>query len=398
MRRVGLPISYSFGNLLVRKTTTLLTILVVAAVVGVFAWMVGFNESLNESLSFASDRAKLIVLKRGATAEGNSAIPIDEYKNLSQLDDVARDSETKTRLESPELLTQVQLPRRSDAAATKANVAVRGVTDIAFKVHRNVRLTEGRVFSTAEPEVIVGRKASMQFGGIAPGDSIELGYGGNRSYRVVGVFIADGGPMESEIWGYLPSLQNAYQRTQYSSVSLRLADEAAAKTVIARVEGPAIQLAAKTEADYWQEQSRLINVYLMITQTLVGIMSLAAVFSIANTMFSSVAGRSRELAMLRTIGFPRWAIIRSIIWEAVFLSLLGGAVGCIGCWVWLRFVGATKDMFGASTFTTLAFEIRLTPWIIGLSMALVCVVAVIGAVTPALRASRIDVVTALREA
>ena len=57
---MALPLSYNWRNLFVRKTTTIMTILVIAAVVGVFAWLLGFRDALSKSLSFASDRQKLI--------------------------------------------------------------------------------------------------------------------------------------------------------------------------------------------------------------------------------------------------------------------------------------------------------------------------------------------------
>jgi putative ABC transport system permease protein len=394
---IALPLTYHWRNLFVRKTTTVLTVLVVTAVVGVFAWMAGFAQALDRSLSFASDSGKLIVLKRGATAEGNSAIPIEEFNRLAQLDEVARDPAGGGPLQSPEMLVQVSLPRVRDGGATHANVAVRGVTEAALKVHRNVR-PAGPFLSTGGLDVVVGQKASEQFAGLRVGDVVKLGFGGQRVFRVVGCFSADGGPMESEIWAYLPALMNAYNRSMYSSVSLRLRDGVDPARVVEKIEGPAIQLAARTERDYWQEQSRFIRVYLMITRILVGIMSLAAVFSIANTMFSSVAGRTRELAMLRTIGFPRYEILLSVVIESLFLAVLGGLLGCAGCAAWLWLAGGAKDMFGASTFTVLAFDIRLTPWIVLYALALVGGVAVVGALTPALRASRLDVVTALREA
>lgn len=394
---MALPVSYSWRNLLVRKTTTLLTVLVVAAVVGVFAWMSGFAGSLDRSLAFASDTGKLIVMKRGATAESNSAIPIDEYARLSQLDEVARDPQSGDLLQSPEMLVQVSLPRLRDGGKTNANVAVRGVTEAALKVHLGVRL-DGPMFSTSEPQVIVGRKAAEQFGGLRVGDVINLGYGGNRGYRVVGTFSANGGPMESEVWGYLTSLLNSYNRSMYSSCSLRLKEGADPEAVIDKIEGPSIQLTARTEKDYWDEQAGLIRVYLMITRILVAIMSGAAVFSIANTMYASVAGRTRELAMLRTIGFPRRDILFGVVGEAVLLAAAGGALGCAACVAWLELAGNTKDMFGRTTFTTMAFEIRLTPWIVAWSMGLVCIVAVVGALFPAVRASRVNVMQALREA
>ncbi len=393
---MALPISYNWKNLFVRKTTTLLTCLVIGVVVGVFAWMLGFRGALTRSLSFASDRSKLIVLKQGATSETNSAIQPEEYNRLTQVQEIEVDP-VVGRLLSPEMLVQVSLPRRSDGGRTFANVAVRGVTEQAFKVHRNVRPLDGATITSGQMEVLVGVQASRQFGGLEIGRTLRLGYAGNREYKIVGFFSADGGPMESEIWGPLTTLMNSYNRTLYSSVNLRLAPAADPDKVVAFIKGPSVDLNAQTEPDYWFEQSRNIRIYLTIVGVLVGIMSAAAVFSIANTMFAAVAGRSREFAMLRTIGFSRGQILTSVVIEAVFLSMLGGALGCLGCEAWLRTVGNTKDMFGQSTFTTMGFQITLGWQVVATALGLVGGVAVLGSLFPAYRASRIGVVEALRE-
>lgn len=391
---MGLPISYHWRNLLVRKTTTLLTILVVAVVVGVFTWMMGFASSLTRSLAVASDETKLLILKRGATAESNSAIPIEDFNRLNQLSAIVRDEDNNPLL-SPEMMAQVSLPRERDGGATFANVAVRGVTAAAFKVHRNVKLL-GKGFTTGRREVVVGQAAAKQFAGLNVGDTIGLGYGSDRGYKVVGHFSAGGGPMESEIWGYLPSLMNAYNRKTYSCASLRLSDDADSAAAIERIRGPAIQLEAKTERQYWQAQSAGIRRYLTVAYALVAIMSVAAIFSIANTMFSTVAGRTREVAMLRTIGYSQWRILTGFVFESILLTTVGGIVGCLACVAWLGLVGSTKDMFGATNFTTLAFEIRVTPGIVLWSLLSVVAVGVIGSLIPAFRAARAPVVSALR--
>jgi len=394
---LALPLVYHWRNLFVRKTTTLLTVLVLAAVVGVFTWMLGFSDSLTRSLSTASDPMKIIMLKRGATSESNSAIPVDEYAKLNQLTEIARDPKSGQPLLSPEMMVQVSLPRVRDGGKTWGNVALRGVTEAAFAVHRNVKPT-GRMFSLGSREVLVGLAAAKQFAGLKEGQTIELGYSADRAYTIVGYFSADGGPMESEIWGYLPSLLNAYNRSMYSSASLRLMDGADPEKVIEKIKGPAIQLEAQTESQYWQQQSRNVTNYLLITRLLVGVMSLAAVFSIANTMFAMVAGRTREIAMLRTMGYSGRHILTGFVLEAVLLSLMGGSIGCLACLGWLWFVGNTKDMFGASTFTTLAFEIHLTPDTILWALASVTAVGVVGALIPAIRAADTEVIRAIREA
>jgi putative ABC transport system permease protein len=393
---MSLPLSYHCRHLLVRRSATVLTILVVAAVTAVFGWMLSFRKSLEGSLAVAGDPQKIIVLKAGATAESNSAIAVEDVGRLSQVAEAEIDPVSGQAVASPEAVVQVQLPRLRDGGATAANVAVRGVTANALKVHRNVRLL-GPMFSEGGREVIVGLATARQFKGLRIGDTINLGYSGNRGFKVVGFFTADGGPMESEIWGYLPALMNAYNRTLYSSVSMRLRAGADPAAAIRQIEGPAIQLSAQTEYGYWQRQARLIRVYLATAGLLVAVMCVAAVFSIANSMFSAVAGRVREIAMLRTIGFGPRQILVGFLLESALLSLVGGVLGCLACALWLSASGGTKDMFGAETFTTLAFQIRLVPSVIAtILLAIVCV-GVLGAIVPAVRAARLGVVSALRQ-
>src|SRR6185503_17864678 len=160
---MALPLTYNWKNLFVRKTTTLITCLIIATVVAVFSWLLGFVWALRGSLSFANDRAKIIALKLGATSETNSAIAPEDYNKLGQLTGLAT-NDAGEPLKSPEMVVQVSLPRLADKGDTFANVAVRGVTDMAFLVHPSVRITDGRRFNQGQMEAIVGAQAAHQFG------------------------------------------------------------------------------------------------------------------------------------------------------------------------------------------------------------------------------------------
>jgi len=393
---MALPLTYNWKNLFVRKTTTVLTCLIIAAVVGVLTWLVGFKTSLDRSLSYASDPSKIIVLKQGATSETNSAIAPEDYNKLTQLQSLALDAAGEP-LKSPEMVVQVSLPRKRDNGVTFANVAVRGVTDTAFAVHPNIRPLGPR-FGQGQLEIIVGVQAAKQFGGLEVGDIVNLGYGGNRGYKVVGHFSANGAPVESEIWGPLTVLMSGYNRAMYSSVSLRLRQGTDAKAVVDEIKGPAIEMTAQTESDYWTEQTGNIRIYMVIVGVLVGIMSIAAIFAIANTMYASVAGRTREIAMLRTIGFTPNQVLIGFLYESIFLSLIGGVLGLIACAAWLKVAGNTKDMFGSNTFTTMGFEIQLGPVIVVEALTAVVTVGLLGALFPAWRASKLQVIQAMRQA
>src|SRR5262245_61419599 len=182
---MALPLKYHWRNLFVRKTTTLLTIALVAIVIGTLCWLLGFAAALQSTLAMASDERKLIVIQRGALSESNSAIPPDDFNKLSQLNDAAPDPRAPGALVSPEMVVQVSLPRLSDPHRSLANVCVRGVLpEKAREVHPTLQLVEGREFSTGAPEVIVGAGAAKQFGGLNLGDRVKLGFAGNRDYTV----------------------------------------------------------------------------------------------------------------------------------------------------------------------------------------------------------------------
>jgi putative ABC transport system permease protein len=393
---MALPLSYHWRSVFVRKTTSGLTVLVIAAVVATLGWLLGFGAALRGSLAVANDEHKLLVLRRGADSETSSALPVEDFNKLTQLGAIATDPTTSEPLISGEVLVQVLLPRLRDGGKTTANVAVRGVSEQAFRVHRAMHL-EGQSFSTGGQEVIVGVKAASQFAGLKIGDLLRLGYSGQRDYKVVGYFTAAGGPLESEVWGYRPSIMSAYNRAAFSSASVLLRDDADPRQAIEQVEGPAIGLSAKTEPEYWAAQTKNIYAYIGIVSGLVIIMALAAVLCVANTMFATVAGRTREIAMLRTIGFSGRQILSGFVLEAVLLGLLGGVLGCLACAAWLALVSHTKDMVGRTNFVSLAFDIRMTPLTIAVTLLAVVIVGAGGALFPAWRAGRTEVVSALRE-
>jgi ABC-type antimicrobial peptide transport system permease subunit len=99
--------------------------------------------------------------------------------------------------------------------------------------------------------------------------------------------------------------------------------------------------------------------------------------------------------MLRTIGFGRFSILASFLFE----SLLICGAGCLtGIAASFSFDGSRKDFLSDATWTVLAYELRITPEIVGAAIGVSLFVGLIGGMAPALRASRVKVIEALRKA
>ena len=112
-------------------------------------------------------------------------------------------------------------------------------------------------------------------------------------------------------------------------------------------------------------------------------------------MYTAVAARARDVATLEALGFGGSAVLVSVIFEALFLSVLGGVIGAIGAW--LAFDGYRTATMNWQTFSQVAFAFDVTPQLMGGAIVYAVAIGLIGGLFPAIRAARIPVSVALRE-
>jgi putative ABC transport system permease protein len=389
---MALPLYYNWRNLMRRRLSTALTFVVVAVVVFVLSVLLSFAAGIHASLAATGSSANLLALKAGATSESTSILFPEDVGKLVQTPGLATD-ESGRQLLSPELCLQSSIPRAVNG--TPANVAVRGVDEVAFAVHRELRIIEGRTFAPGALEVIVGRAARDRYANLHLGGEVALGRLSNRLFQVVGVFQADGGALESEIWAPRGALADSFNRRFVSSVILRLDDPSAANAAREYIVGPTVQLEAKTETAYYEELSKKTREIVVLTTVLIGIMAIGAAFAVANTMYTTVDARRREIAMLRTLGFQPSAIVTAVLVEALMVCTTACAAGLA---LSLLVNGSRQDFLSDATWTVLAYELRITPTILLSSLAVSTLVGVAGALAPAARASRTHIIEALRKA
>lgn len=390
---MALPLVYNWRNLFVRKLSTTLTFFVVAVVVFVLSVLLSFAEGIRASLNASGSSRNVLVVAQGATAESTSILMPEEVNRVTQTPGVARDAAGNLLL-GPEVCVQTSIPRLGPEGAL-ANVGVRGVDPVAFDIHTDVRLIEGRRFDPGALEVIVGVAARQRYAGLELGGELSLGRLANRKFRVVGVFAAGGGALESEIWASRTIMMDVYDRRLVSSVAMRMEEGSATQDAIAYVQGPSVGLQAKTETAYYEELAKKTREIVILATILVGIMAIGAVFAVANTMYAAVDGRKREIAMLRTVGFSRRAVISAFVLESLLVCVPACLLGVAAS---LLVSGAKQDFLSDATFTVLAYELTVTKGIFALSLGLAIAVAVFGSLAPAVKAARTRVIEALRKA
>jgi putative ABC transport system permease protein len=361
----------------------------IAGVVGVLVSILAMVGGLSQMMSSTERADRAIVVSTGASFETLSNITREATQTISDAPGIKHGSDGKP-LASAETLAIVRLPLKR--GGDSGNVSLRGVSEAGFGVRPEIQLVEGRLFGSAVREVIVGRTLQRQFRDLDLGKQILLR---GAEWTVVGVFESHGDPHEAEMITGAETLQSTFERNTFQSVAVLLESaDSFAQFKAGLTSNPALSVDAMREADYYRQQSQAFSRLLSIVAYLIGgIMAVGAVFGALNAMYSAVSTRAVEIATLRVLGFGASAVIVSVFAESLLLAILGGAAG--GCFAWLMFNGHAVSTNGGG-LTQLSVPLAVDLNLIGFGVLWACIIGMIGAAFPAIRAARAPLAAALR--
>lgn len=382
---MALPLLYNWRSLSRRPTRALLTALGIGLAVFVSVLMLALATGLSRSIRQTGHPLNVLVLTRGAETMEFSALDRRVLDPLRFSAHVAeRDGQ---RLASPEVYftSLVQVAGRADTAQG----LIRGVLlPAALAMHEQVRVTEGR-WPGAPGEIMAGPLAATKLGAgeadVAVGRTLRFE---GAEWRVVGRFAAPGTAFESEIWGPLDDLMVAARRTELSAVVLRARDAAALDELLFDFDTRSdVLVQARRETDYYAAYAASFRPVQTMVYAMTGMLVLGGVFIGMNTLFAAVAGRVREVGVLRTLGFKRADILFALFLEALAPAVAGGAVASL---LALGLNGlALRIPMGA-------FRFQVDAPLVGAGILLSLGIGLLGAAWPLLRASQIKVVDAIR--
>ncbi len=386
-----IPIKYNVRNLRVRWVTTSLTILGTGLVVASSCVLFGMVDGLRQSLRVSGDPLDLIVLRKGSQNETGSNL------DASKLADVAAMKGIATLDGKPMCAGEIlNIPVCERSNGTRANLIIRGVDPASAALRPEFKILEGgRMFVPGRDECIVAKPISGRFKGTRLGETLKCGE--KEGYKVVGIFTSAGGAAESEVWTDRRDLERNTGRTgSVSAIQLRASTAADRDAIQAQLQsGSQFGMLAKRESDYFAGQ-QTTGIFLLVVGTVIAVcLSVGAMFAAANTMFAAVKSRTREIGTLRALGFSRTDVLISFLGESVLLCSLGGLLG------WLATIPMTSLTFGTSDYDSFAektIAFRFGPLVFAVAFAMTMAMGVFGGLFPALRAVKLDVIKALREA
>jgi ABC-type antimicrobial peptide transport system permease subunit len=230
---------------------------------------------------------------------------------------------------------------------------------------------------------------------LVPGDTFSLG---PRKWVVVGVMKSAGKTFDSEVWAKRKVVGEMLRKDTRSTVVVRVADgldpEQVAKDITANFKTPPIQ--ARTEKAYFDSLNSTNESFLWGVIAVAVLIAVGGIFGVMNTMFAAIAQRTRDIGVLRLLGFARWQILVSFFLESLLLALIGGGLGCaLGSLAngW----SATSQLSsntggGKSIVLIMVVDARILGVGLGFSLVMGC----IGGLLPALSAIRLRVLDSLR--
>ncbi len=390
-RQTGAMVRANLFSLRRRVAISLSMVLSVALVVAVLAGFLAMARGFEAALTGAGSPLVAVVLGGGTNQETGSDLPASAIRTImamgSTLGVVA--GKDGAPLASRELVVPVEV----DTGGTARTLALRGMDGDGPLIRDGVTVSAGRLVAPGTREILVGDRLAAEYAGFAVGDGVRLG---PVTWTVAGHFSAGGSAFESEIWGDLDAVRAAFDRAgEVQSLRLRLRRPEALATLNDALEGiAATPLLAVSEAElYGAEAGRTASLIRLFGWPLALLMAIGATAGALNTMMSSVSDRTVEIATVRALGFSRFAAFLATWCEAVSLAAIGAGAGVAASM--LAFNGWQASTVGANN-ASMGFTLAVTPDVMLTTGLLGLAIGIVGGALPALAASRLPLLAALR--
>ncbi|HEY7305722.1 MAG TPA: ABC transporter permease [Bryobacteraceae bacterium] len=386
---MAIPVSYNLRNLIVRKTTTIMTAAGIAMTVAVLLAVLGLVSGLQSAFANTGDPLHVLVMRKGGNAELTSLVTQQQFQTIKVFPGIAAGPDGQP-MASLEVVSVINLP--SVDSPEGMNVTLRGLSTRGVQM-RHLKIIAGRWFHPGEREVTVGKGIAKRYPNAQLGKQLRFGKG---LWTVVGVMDGGDSAVNSEIFADGPQVASDFNRPDtYSSALLQATDEVTTAALVQSLKDDRrLNVTAMSEKDYYAEQTISSRPIQFLGFFVCIIMAVGSCFAAMNTMYAAVARRAKEVGTLRILGFTRGSILLSFFVESLLLSLIGGILACL---VVLPLNNVTTALGNFVTFSETSFNFRIGPDVMVIGILFSLILGALGGLLPARQAARKEILTALRE-
>lgn len=409
----------------------------------------GSTDEIFSNLGFA-DATDLETQEGVLKIDGKPMVSRETYLNVVQpINDPKPGRPTRRFLQvrgvdEPEMSAKVHGMKLQDGSQWFSDAGVREITK-GGETAIEVVLGHGIAMDLGQDRKADAVAAAKHKERLDVGDLFDVG---GRQWIVTGVMESTGSLYDSEVWTkqsqigalfgkpsyttfvlradpdfrkaqreeFLESRQKKAQETYQRALADRAADPTLPKPTLEIVKRPTsddawgaellrdffaneytkARLSPQVETAFFSAMTATNLQFLVAVLFLCCIMSLGGVFGVMNTMFAAISQRTRDIGVLRLMGYKRWQILVSFMFESIALAILGGLLGCA--------IGSLADGVTASSvisgaqgggkFIVLRMTVDFSTLALGMLLAIV--MGFIGGLIPSLSAMRLTALEALR--
>jgi ABC-type lipoprotein release transport system permease subunit len=295
-------------------------------------------------------------------------------------------------------------------------IQVRGIEDPvkSGKVHHLTLRPGGEWFSSAGVQALEGSSTGEQLIQAVIGEGLarELGPDqgkrsldvgdifdlGSRKWVVVGILQSSGSTFDSEVWGKFSLMGELFGKASYTTCVLRAASpgdaDRLADDLSKNYKKQAVS--AQTEPAYYSKLNTTNAQFLYSTRIVIFIMAIGSCFGVMNTMFAAIAQRTKDIGVMRILGYSRLQVLTSFFMESLVLALLGGVVGCALGLLCNGYSATSILSSGMGGGKSVVLKLIVDWQILGLGMVFSLFMGCIGGLLPALSAVRLKALDAVR--
>lgn len=423
------PLKYNLRNVAVRWRDSLMTAIAIVVVVALLSVMMAFVTGLSQLTSNSGIPGNIFVLSEGATDELFSNLGYGDAKELGvqwvdvgghrvsvkEVSQPGKDMKAKLCTFETYFVINHPIPARPGEKPRRRFVQLRGVQDafIAAKVH-NIELKQGGEWfgETGQERMADGTLAIPAVLGEGAASKVaddlrqkELHVGDvfmMADLRMVckGIMKSEGTTFGSEIWADRKKVGDVFGKTEPTTAVIRVSDDslegaqALAQYISKTYNKP--RVSAKTEMQYYEDLSKSNEQIFTSVLVVAVIMSIGGTIGIMSTMFAAIAQRTKDIGVLRILGFKRWQILISFMLETLVIAIAGGLLGVA--------IGSLADGFqmtsnlssGQGGGKTVILRMIVDSNVIITGILFAIVMGRIGGLVPALSAMRMGILESLR--
>lgn len=252
------------------------------------------------------------------------------------------------------------------------------------------QLDQGRfLYNNDTYSILLGHGAAKS-GNITLGTTLDMM---GKQFKVVGILAPSGDVFDSVGFAPLESMQvTSGQEGEVNWAMVKLYDHSKAKQTTALIQNTTQDLSALTANEALTFANGMIGIARAIHLSVSSVSLLIGALFVFATMLISVSERVREIGTLRAIGASRRYIFGLIVVESTLISIVGGILGCFGGYLISLAVNSLIESALGVTF----IQTAVTPGLVAIGMGIAIGIGMLSGLYPAWRASRLNIVEALR--